>query len=147
MKNFIVFFVLLVFSCTSSPHIKYPDLQVGLQGMLKNNSDIYIIFNNKNNFSVEIPKPCMFNTYIGIRKDGKELTTKIRVKADPDCANPASVLNINGTLEFKFPLNIKELYDFKNGEKYVMNIEYYISSNHEFTQKIISNDYTFIWQD
>ncbi|KIC63351.1 hypothetical protein [Chryseobacterium taiwanense] len=146
MKNFIVFFILL-FSCTSSSQGKHVDLQIDLQGVFKNNYDIYMIFSNKNNFSVEIKKPCMYNTYVNIHKEGKELPIKIRVKADPACAYPASVLSVNDTLEFKFPMNIREFYDFKDGEKYVMNIEYYISSNHEFTQKIISDDYAFIWRD
>lgn len=145
MKNSIVFFILLVFSCTSNSQIKNSDLQIGLQGMLKNTSDIYITFNNKNSFSVKMQKPCMYNTYIRIRKEGKELSSKIRVKVDPACAYPVFTLNVNDSLEFKFPYNISELYDFRDGEKYIMNIEYYIFSNHQAVQQIISDDYAFTW--
>lgn len=147
MKNLIILSLFLLFSCISKSQIQEFDPQIKIQTTLKNSNEIYIIFTNKNNSSVEIKKPCMFNTYINVQKDDEELNSLIRVKVDPACEYPVSYLNSNSSLEYKFPFKINELYDLKAGEKYSMNVEYYIISNNELIHKIVSDEYTFVWKD
>jgi len=147
MKNLIILSLLFLFSCTSNSQVKKTPIQINIQTTLKNSNEVYITFTNKNNSSVEIKKPCMFNTYVKVQKDGEELNTVIREKVDPACEYPVSDLNANSSLEYKFPFKINELYDLKSGEKYSMNIEYYIISNNKLVQEIVSDEYTFIWEE
>ncbi|KXH82962.1 hypothetical protein [Chryseobacterium kwangjuense] len=147
MKNLIILSLLLLFCCTSKSQVQKNETQINIQTTLKNNNEVYITFTNKSNSSVEIKKPCMFNTYIKVQKDDEELNSLIRVKVDPACEYPVSYLNTNNSREYKFPFKINELYDLKEGEKYSMNVEYYIISNNKLVQKIVSDQYIFIWKN
>lgn len=144
IKNFLL--LLILFSCVSHPNREYSNPQnIQIQCSLKNQKEIYISFLNNDVFPIKVNKPCIFNAYVDIHKEGKPLNCKIRVKANPECMYPIQTLENNESREFKYSYYLNNLFDLKEGENYTMFIEYYVYENNRLKQKIISEGYDFIW--
>lgn len=146
MKNFLLLFVFLLISCVSQTKTNYiKSKDVKIQCSLQNQNEIYISFLNQENFTIDINKPCMFNAYIDIQKNGKSLISKMRVKSSPECMYPIHPLGKNDSVKFKYNYKLNDLFDLEAGEEYKMFVEYYVYENNELKQKIISPDYDFVW--
>jgi|SRR6218665_1015637 len=148
IKNcWLLFMSLCFFSCISQPNTEnVRPKNIKIQCSLKTRNEIYISFLNSDIFPIDVKKPCMFNAYVDIQKNGKPLTTKIRVKANPECMYPIQKLDKNDSVEFKYDYNLDDLFDLKEGENYRMFIEYHIYENNKLKQKIISEGYDFVWE-
>ena len=104
---------------------------------------IKIKFVNIGDDEICLYTPCLTNTLIYISKDNIEVPPKVLIRRN--CDAKVFILKNSESKEFSYPRKIEEQYTLEKGQEYNLKIEYSIFDNGKEKDKIISENYNFVY--